>query len=174
MICPNCGNQNADGQAFCQYCGAQLGAAQMQYQQQFAAPKPSKPSVDVKAMWGKYKKFVFIGVGVLAAVLILIILLNSMPTGVSVKDCLEVKVTGYNGYSELEWKFDDDAFFDAATDGKYTAKLKGKSNGSSSSSLSDMMKELNKSSEAYLEYQKAYSAIGEALKIEVKYPDDKS
>lgn len=38
MFCPKCGNQIPDGSAVCPVCGAQLGAAQQQYQQPIQQP----------------------------------------------------------------------------------------------------------------------------------------
>ncbi len=168
-VCPNCNATVDHDLNFCTSCGAAL--AQNTVAQ--PAPEKKKIKIDFKELWNKYQKFILIGAGVLVALIVLIVVIALMPRSVNVADYMEINVDGYEGYSNFVWDLDEDEFFDAATGGKYTAKLKKSSNSASSSSLSSLMGDLQQASKAYLEYEAARTAITSALDIEIEYPEGK-
>ncbi len=115
MFCENCGKNNANGAVFCEHCGAKLTPSAPQatpYAQSApvqAAPKVS--IVDRVKQIHKKNKFIFPGIGaaiVLAAVILIVV--SILGKQVAVSDYLNVEVTGYEGYGQLDYDFDEGSF----------------------------------------------------------------
>ncbi len=134
MFCENCGKSNENGAVFCEQCGARLTPPapqqvpqqpqyqQPQYQQPVyqqppyaqAAPVQAAPKVSVmdrvKQIHNK-NKFIFPGIGAaIVLVVVVLIVVSILGKQVNVSNYLNVEVTGYEGYGQLKYDFDETAF----------------------------------------------------------------
>lgn len=118
MFCENCGKQNPDGTRFCENCGAPMQAAPAAPAAAPAAPAapvaaPAAPAakkpgiVDkIKEIHKKNKLILPLIAAVLVVAVVLVCVFTSLGKRVQLKNYLDVEVTGYEGYGDLDYEMD--------------------------------------------------------------------
>ncbi len=113
MFCENCGKPNDDNARFCEHCGAAF--SQTPPVNPAAVPpiaaRPKEPLVKrIKQIHDK-NKWLFPGAAAVIALIILAcVVFSILGKQVPVSDYLNVEVSGYDGYGQLTYDFDELSF----------------------------------------------------------------
>ncbi len=119
MVCEICGNHNPEDSVFCEACGSRIvpePIAEMTAEPEEAVTPDQQP-LTVKKLIEKAKqihqknKLVFpIAGGVLALLLVAVIVFSILAGQVSVRDYLNISISGYDGFGSMTYDFGEMSF----------------------------------------------------------------